>query len=402
MKHLITLVAAALFLSAAAVTASAQSAKIVISVEHVRPPKDGRPPFDGKRPAVDVALLLDTSNSMDGLISQAKRQLWTIVGQFAKAKKGGQTPVLRVALFEYGNSNLPASEGYIRQVVPLIDDLDKLSEALFALSTNGGDEYCGQVIDETITRLDWSKEPGGYRAIFIAGNEPFTQGPRDYKAACKRAIEHGIVINTIHCGEQRTGVDGKWQHGAQLAEGKSFNIDQDRVIAHIKAPQDEIIIRLNSELNGTYLWFGAKNAREGYADNQVAQDNNADRSGRGASVSRTIAKANSVYFNTNRDLVDTLKEDREILKKVKEEELPEQLQKMPARERETHIVAMGAKRSELQKKINALAAERDAYVAAQQRAATATGGDTTLGDAIASAIQGQLATYGFETASVGN
>ena len=99
------------------------------------------------------------------LIYWITTNLWTIVQQFANAKRNGQTPVLRVALFEYGNTRLPASEGFIRQVVALTDDLDKLSECLFGLTTNGGDEYCGQVIDEAITRLDWSKENGGYKAI---------------------------------------------------------------------------------------------------------------------------------------------------------------------------------------------------------------------------------------------
>ena len=131
-------------------------------------------PFKGKRPSVDVAILLDTSNSMDGLISQAKSQLWNIVQQFADAKKNGQTPTLRVSVFEYGNSRLPASEDYIRQVVKLTDDMDKVSEALFALKTSGGDEYCGSVIKEAIKRLDWSSEPNAYKAIFIAGNERFT------------------------------------------------------------------------------------------------------------------------------------------------------------------------------------------------------------------------------------
>jgi hypothetical protein len=147
-------------------TSFARAEKVVITVEKQSPTVEvgKKPPFTGKRASVDVAILLDTSNSMDGLINQAKSQLWTIVQQFAKAKKDGQTPVLRVALFEYGNTNLPAAEGYIRQVVPLSDDLDKLSEALFSLTTSGGDEYCGQVIDEAITRLDWSKEPNGYKA----------------------------------------------------------------------------------------------------------------------------------------------------------------------------------------------------------------------------------------------
>ena len=102
--------------------------------------------------------------------------MWSIIQQFGDAKKAGKTPVLRVSVFEYGNTNLPASEGYIRQVVALTDDLDKVSEVLFALNTNGGDEYCGQVIQEAIKRLDWTAEPNSYKAIFIAGNEPFTQG----------------------------------------------------------------------------------------------------------------------------------------------------------------------------------------------------------------------------------
>ncbi|MEO0586594.1 MAG: VWA domain-containing protein, partial [Planctomycetota bacterium] len=146
---------------------SAESTTIVIQpAPATAPPAATLPaeaPFAGERAAVDVALLLDTSNSMDGLISQAKTQLWTIVQQFARAKHAGQTPTLRVALFEYGNTNLPASEGYLRQVVPLTDDLDALSDALFALTTNGGDEYCGQVINEAVTRLDWSDAPNAYQ-----------------------------------------------------------------------------------------------------------------------------------------------------------------------------------------------------------------------------------------------
>ena len=210
----------------AATLVAADTKRIVISIEDPQETAESilptsQPPFSGKHSAVDVAILLDTSNSMDGLISQAKAQLWTIVQQFARAQKHGQTPVLRVALFEYGNTRLPASEGYLRQVVPLSDDLDKLSEALFALSTSGGDEYCGQVINEAITRLDWSQQPNGYQAIFIAGNEPFTQGSVDYSQSCKRAIEHGVIVNTIHCGNRQTGIAGKWRHARSWPRANS-------------------------------------------------------------------------------------------------------------------------------------------------------------------------------------
>ena len=36
---------------------------------------------------VQIAILLDTSNSMDGLIEQAKSQLWKVVNTFIDAKK---------------------------------------------------------------------------------------------------------------------------------------------------------------------------------------------------------------------------------------------------------------------------------------------------------------------------
>ena len=40
-----------------------------------------------KKSSIQLALLLDTSNSMDGLIDQAKSQLWKIVNELATTKK---------------------------------------------------------------------------------------------------------------------------------------------------------------------------------------------------------------------------------------------------------------------------------------------------------------------------
>jgi hypothetical protein len=392
------LAAAVLIASTIGTNSIAKDTEVVIRVEKTTPAvaATAKAPFHGKRASVDLAILLDTSNSMDGLIDQAKNQLWTIVGQFAKAKKNGQTPVLRVALFEYGNTNLPASEGYIRQVEPLTDDLDKISESLFALKTSGGDEYCGQVINEAVKRLDWSKEPNGYKTIFIAGNEPFTQGPVDYHKACKRAIERGVVVNTIHCGGSQEGINGQWQDGAKLAEGESFNIDQDRAIVHIDCPQDKVIIKLNAELNKTYLWYGAAETRGRYHANQLAQDYNAENSSPSAGATRTIAKSGAAYGNYNRDLVDTLAEDKDVLSRVKEEELPEALRELKPTERAAYVNKMATRRKEIQKQINELAAEREKFLAQERKRLAAESGTATFGDATVAAIRKQLSKSGFE------
>ncbi len=362
----------------------------------------GHPSAFSQPPAVDIAILLDTSNSMDGLIDQAKSQLWTIIQQFAKAKKYDCSPVLRVALFEYGNTNLPVTEGYLRQVVPLSDDLDVLSESLFSLRTDGGDEYCGQVIDEAITRLDWSSAPGSYQAVFIAGNEPFTQGPVDYHFAIGRASERGIVINTIHCGDEQTGIEGKWKDGAQLAHGEFFNIDQDQVIVHTPCPQDREIIRLNDELNDTYLWFGSESKRDYFMSNQSAQDSNAESLSPMVAVSRCLTKSGKMYNNSSRDLVDGMVVDDQILENIAEEELPEKMQKMTKEERVEYINKMASRREYLKIQIGKESAEREKFLQAEQIRQAEEQGTTTLGSAVVNAIRKQLVEQGFEIGGTGD
>ncbi len=394
----------ATLMTAIAITSTAfavpQTKKIDIRIrvedddKKVKP--SGKKPFTGKRASVDVAILLDTSNSMDGLISQAKSQLWNIVQQFAEAKKSGQTPILRVSVFEYGNTRLPASEGYIRQVVGLTDDLDKVSEALFSLRTSGGDEYCGQVIHEAVKRLDWSKETNGYKAIFVCGNEPFTQGPVHYKDACKKAIEAGIIVNTIHCGNRQAGINGKWAHGAKIAEGEFLNINQDRKIRYIKCPQDKIIIELNAKLNKTYLWYGKESERRKYSANQVRQDLNAQNENDVQLIQRNKAKISSVYRNVGRCLCDSYAEDKNILKKIKADELPENMRKMTMQQRQQYLDKIVTERNKIRSQLAKLQRERDAHVR-KQLSKTAKPGDKTLGDAFYQSVQKQLKASGFQT-----
>jgi len=130
-----------------------------------------------KDQTIMIALLLDTSNSMDGLIDQAKSQLWKIVNEVAASKTvDGKRPNIKIALYEYGNAGLSSNEGFIRQVSALSEDLDVISEKLFSLKTNGGNEFCGQVIKTSLDQLAWSASKDDLKMIFIAGNEEFTQG----------------------------------------------------------------------------------------------------------------------------------------------------------------------------------------------------------------------------------
>src|SRR5687768_13339953 len=325
------------------------------------------------RPRVQMALLLDTSNSMDGLIEQAKSQLWKIVNEFITAKHEGLRPELQVALFEYGKNSLAASEGYIRQIQGFTTDLDKVSEELFALRTNGGEEYCGWVIKAAVESLKWSNGPDDFKAIFIAGNEPFTQGPISYAESCGAAIQRGIVVNTIHCGPRDTGLHTKWQHGALLAEGKYMVIDQDRAVVHFEAPQDRQIARLGEELNKTYIAYGASGV-ESQVRQQVQDKNAAQFFSAGAPVQRALTKASDNYCNSTWDLVDACKDGTVKIEAMKEEDLPTEMRKMTLEQRKKHIDKQLSERERLRNHINQLNAERSKYVAekAKQHAATNT------------------------------
>lgn len=356
--------------------------------------KDSAPkPAEAKKPLVQIAILLDTSGSMQGLIEQAKSQLWRIVNEFAKAKQDGASPEVQVALYEYGKSSLSAGSGWVRQIQPLTTDLDKISEELFALRTNGGEEYCGWVIRDAVNGLAWDSSSEVYKAIFIAGNEPFTQGPVNYADSCKAAITKGIIVNTIHCGDEATGINTKWKDGALLADGNYLVIDQNRAVASIAAPQDKEIAQLGVQLNRTYLAYGVA-GRAGEA-RQQAQDANvlSLAPASGAAVQRSVAKASVNYQNAAWDLVDAAKDKSFQLDTLKTEELPAEMQTMNAGERKAFVEKNASERAELQAKINQLNREREQYVAQKMKEVAGT---NTLDAVMISALREQSSKRNFK------
>lgn len=365
----------------------------VAPVREVSVPPIVAEPIIEKKPLVQMAILLDTSGSMSGLIDQARAELWAIVNEFIFARRGGHTPDVQVALYEYGKNSLPPKGGYIHQIVPFTTDLDKISEELFALKTNGGDEYCGWVIQEATAKLEWSDSPDDLKVIFIAGNEPFTQGPVDYRNSCKTAIGKNIIVNTIHCGSESAGLDGKWKDGSVLADGRYLNIDQNRQIVHIAAPQDKEIQELSAKLNDTYIAYGTLGARN-YARQSEQDSSNASLSAE-ASIQRSVAKSSANYINDHWDLVDAYAKDSDKLMELKEEELPENMRKMTGEEKKEYIETKAKERAEIQKKIQDLNEKRKIYVAAEMKKQQKPG-EKTLGSAVIQAVREQAKKKNFK------
>lgn len=341
---------------------------------------------------IQLALLLDVSNSMDGLINQAKSELWTIVNQVAKAQKNNQSAKLEIALYEYGRSNNDASKGYVKRLLDYTNDLDTISEILFGLTTNGGDEYCGNVIQSSIQELQWRGSDSIYRVIFIAGNEPFNQGKVDYKTACTNAFEKKIFINTIHCGDSMTGVVQYWKDGADKGKGKYFFINSNLESEDIATPYDSLILNFNDSLNKTYWGYG--NAGGVYKSNQLMQDNNSLRMNKSVKMKRAVSKTTQNYDNSKWDVSDKVVKDSTWLEKAKDEELPTELRGKTSDAKKIIVKQNTLKRSGFSKEIVELNKKREDYIKTI-KTNTSTPKEKTLGDALVQAIIEQASTLGF-------
>lgn len=339
---------------------------------------------DRKDQQIMLALLLDTSNSMDGLIDQAKSQLWKIVNELAAAKcDDGSRPRIKIALYEYGNDGLSSEEGYIRQVSGLTDDLDLISEKLFALSTNGGNEFCGQVIRTSLNQLVWSAADADLKMIFIAGNEPFTQGPVSFRSACAVAKEKGVIVNTIFCGDFDEGIRTNWKSGADLTGGSYMSIEQNRRTVYIPTPYDKQLEACNERLNKTYVYYGPSGSRKKEA--QATEDKNAESYGLSNKAERTISKGSHAYKNSSWDLVDAAKDDDGIISETPAAQLPEEMRSMSPQERKDYVAQKGSERAKIQNEIQELNKKRQAYIASHHSKAE----DSMLDAALIKAVREQ-------------
>ncbi|MET3732334.1 vWA domain-containing protein [Moheibacter stercoris] len=331
---------------------------------------------------IQVAILLDTSSSMDGLIDQAKSRLWNIVNTLTTLRYQGKKPSIEISLYEYGNDGLSAENGYIRQVTPLTSDLDLLSEKLFALRTNGGSEYCGQVIQVSTDELKWSKDSKSMKLIYIAGNETFDQGKVNYIEAISEAVKQGIYVNTIHCGDDYAGINGKWKDGAEKGKGEYFFIDHNQKIRYIPTPYDVRIDECNTRLNQTYIYYGAQGAV--MKERQVQQDVMAEGVSMENKVTRTAAKANYSYSNASWDLVDALDQKDMDWKNLDKSTLPEKYRNLSNEALKKEVEKLQAERKLIQKEILELNQEREKFI--QSELAKSGDQETDLGAAITQAV----------------
>ncbi|MEO0897245.1 MAG: vWA domain-containing protein [Bacteroidota bacterium] len=338
---------------------------------------------------VQIALLLDISGSMNGLIDQAKGRLWDIVNEMSSARINDKATQLEIALYIYGSPTLGIERGYTRQVTPFTTDLDLISEELFNLGTSGGDEFCGYVIQEATQQLRWTNAPNDLRMIFIAGNEEFTQGSVNYVASVGQAVEQGIVVNTIFCGDIVRGRQIGWENGAKIGLGEYMNINHNDAVTHISTPYDLQIQTLNQSLNHTYVCYGEEGKLK--QERQMAQDANASTFGSANVVKRAKSKASSSYSNESWDLLDGFSTGTISYEDLDRSTLPDSVSALNEKEFKEFVDEKAEDRERLKKEINDLYKKRQAFVEAERKKVNK---EAQLDDAMLDAIRKQGSAKG--------
>jgi hypothetical protein len=339
---------------------------------------------------VDLVIALDISGSMDGLIDSARQKLWDVVNLLAQAKP---TPILRVGLISYGSPNYGSQSGYVNIDSDLTTDLDSIYSKLFALRTNGGDEYVARAVRVGTRDMKWSPDgngEGALKIIFVAGNEPANQDPQyAVETVVNEAKEKHIFVNTIYCGYETAGEAVGWRQVAALGKGKFAAIDQNHTVA-IATPMDDELSRLSGELNKTYVAYGAEGGRRAAA--QMAQDKNAQGAGGSVAATRAIAKSTPLYSNDEWDLVDAAKKGKKVAE-MPATALPAPVAALPPEKREEYVREKAKEREKLQKQIADVSAKREAYLKTEKKKSKP--GAAHLDDAFSDSIRSEAVMSGF-------
>jgi hypothetical protein len=275
----------------------------------------------------------------------------------------------------------------VRVEADLTDDLDLVSARLFDLTSYGGSEYVGRVLQVAVNDLSWTPTQDATKLLFVAGNESAFQDPQvDVQEMIELAREREISVHPIFCGRPVHPDAQSWRELAELAEQPFASIDPRADTAVAKTPVDEELAALSSAINGTYIPMGEQGAKR--QKSLIRQDQKALELNASLAASRAEAKASPLY-SAGWDLVDALEAGKVNLYELEDSQFPESLRQMSFDEREHHVEEIRLKRKDLRRRIAELSEKRERHVARQMKE-KGVDGDRSLAAAVRRVLDGRF------------
>jgi von Willebrand factor type A domain-containing protein len=198
---------------------------------------------------VQVVLILDTSSSMDGLLAQARTQIWEIIAGLQE-DENGKPRTIAVALYRYGSNRAPEQDGYLECLAPLSLDHEAVVEALKWLGAGGEKEYATMAVLAALKEQPWDLSPTIPKVIVVVGNENFFQGDNKFEEVLQIAKEKKIKLLPVYCVGKTASKSAlsSWRRAANLADAELEVIDPNQVVANLETPIDKKILAKIAEL----------------------------------------------------------------------------------------------------------------------------------------------------------
>ncbi len=345
-------------------------------------------------PRVDVVFVLDTTGSMGGLIQTAKEKIWSIATTMASAQ---QTPDIRIGLVAYRDRG----DAYVTRVVDLSADLDSVYATLMDFQANGGGdqpESVNKALYDAVHNISWSENEQAYQVIFLVGDAPPHMDYNEvrYPEIVASAMEKGIVINTIQCGDIPQTI-APWTQIASLSHGEFFRVEQAGGAVAFTTPFDEKIAELSAKLDDTRLYFGTDEEKARMHQKVAATEklnegsSVASRARRGTFNASAGGRANLLGDN---ELVAGVVSGAVDLDELEEDALPEAMKPMAPAEQQAYVAGLAKERADLQRQIRDLAEDRNAYLS--KKVEEAGGMKSSLDLQLYEAVKEQAGEAGLE------
>ncbi|HEX6850743.1 MAG TPA: vWA domain-containing protein [Candidatus Polarisedimenticolaceae bacterium] len=204
---------------------------------------------DEAAPALDLAIAIDTSGTMERLLDAARTDVWDFAARLA-AEDPERT--LRVAVLTYGNFHAGEDAGWVRIEAPLTTDLDLVVSRLFAARITGDTEYVARVVRTAVEGLEWDPAGSSRRILVVLGNERATQDPQvSLEESVRIARDRGVEVRPVYCGAPRSSDVASWTRLATLA-GTSLAILEPAPGGQATTPFDGEIAALGNAFAATY------------------------------------------------------------------------------------------------------------------------------------------------------
>lgn len=165
------------------------------------------PPPWTRRPLVQLALILDIGPNSNGLIYQARTELYTVANELLLNRKGNEIPIVQFAVIRGSSHSARIVSRFSVNYDAIVSSLDR---------TSGGASHIqgDHALALAINRLQWSPYPEDLKYIIMAGSGRLNLSRHALTTTCDQAVRKGIQVHTLYTGAYAMGVQHGW---AQIA-----------------------------------------------------------------------------------------------------------------------------------------------------------------------------------------